>query len=86
MSTGERAIVQSAGALTADPHIRQVVDQEAGNLIIRTPDFAERLIFWSQSKSQANEQQVQQAQGAKGDKVQGQEQPTIKKSSGGGIF
>jgi Protein of unknown function (DUF3035) len=87
MSTGERALVASAGALRADPQIRQIVDQDSGNLIVRTPDFAERLIFWGNLKNSADDQQrLQQAQAGKGDKVQGQEQPTIRKTSGGGIF
>lgn len=89
MSNGERAIVASAGATHADPLIRQVVDQEYANLIDRGDEFANRLVFWGSPKSAgeagldaaAEAQRLKQA-GAL-DQVEGQQKPTIKKSSGG---
>jgi len=46
ISPGEEALLQQAGAEYADPLIRQVVDQDYAGLSDKSPDLADRLIFW----------------------------------------
>ena len=46
MSASEQALVSGAGAETADPLARFVIDDEFGDLAHKDESFAERLMFW----------------------------------------
>jgi Protein of unknown function (DUF3035) len=52
-SPGEQVLLSQAGANSADPLIRQGVDEEYADLIDRNDDFVNRLIFWSKPKPTA---------------------------------
>lgn len=43
-SEGERALISQMGATNADPRIRDVVDDESGDLARKPPSFADRLL------------------------------------------
>ena len=73
MSSGERALVEKAGATQADPLIRQVVDQEYASLVHRGDEFSNRLIFWGQGKPSG------QTSKSAADSVDGQPPVSIKK-------
>lgn len=45
-SPAERALVAKAGGVTADPLIRQVIDDEQGDLAHKTKSFADLVMFW----------------------------------------
>lgn len=45
-STGERLLVQKAGAAQADPLARYVVDDEFGDLAHKDKSFADKVMFW----------------------------------------
>ena len=45
-SVGELALLKQAGAATADPNIRRIVDQENTRLLEADRSFTDRLIFW----------------------------------------
>ena len=77
MSPGERALVAKAGAAHADPLIRQVVDQEFGNLVRRSDEFSNRIIFWDAAQANAGTAGASPSKGA--DQVDGQTVPVIKK-------
>jgi len=48
-SEGERALLNKAGALDADPAIRRTVDRESTLLAEADTDFINRLIFWQET-------------------------------------
>jgi hypothetical protein len=45
-STGEVALLKQAGAASADPNIRQLVNQENSRLLESDRSFTDRLVFW----------------------------------------
>jgi hypothetical protein len=45
-STGELALLKQAGAGTAEPNIRQLVNQENTKLLAADRSFVDKLIFW----------------------------------------
>ena len=45
-SQGERALLVTAGAGTAEPDIRQLVDQETNRINAESEDFIDTLVFW----------------------------------------
>lgn len=45
-STGEAALLQSAGAEGINPDIRKIIDQETAQFIEEDRQFVDRLIFW----------------------------------------
>lgn len=56
MSQGEQLLLAQAGAEYADPMIRAVVDQEYAGLVDKSPDMADRLIFWDHPRPMVNAQ------------------------------
>lgn len=46
VSAGENAFLAEAGAASADPNIRQIVDQESTELLVADQGFVDNLIFW----------------------------------------
>jgi hypothetical protein len=58
MTTGERALLLTAGAQYSDPLIRQVVDQEFANIVDKNDDLTNRLVFWSANPSDSVNSQV----------------------------
>ena len=49
-SPGEDALVTKAGAPTADPLIRYVVDDEFGDLAHKERSWADRILFWRKDR------------------------------------
>lgn len=47
-SDGEKLLVSKAGADTADPLVRYVVDDEFGDIAHKEKSFADRVMFWKQ--------------------------------------
>jgi len=45
-SEGERLLMVKAGANEADPRIKEVIDDEQGDLAHKTPSFANLVMFW----------------------------------------
>src|SRR3546814_15608101 len=45
ISQGETALLSQAGAANADPNIRQIVTQEATDLLVAERSFVDRLLF-----------------------------------------
>jgi len=73
LSSGEQALLQTAGAENPDPNIRKIVDQEATTGAAPSQDLTDKLAFWQSSA-------LQPAAGTA---------PTIKRKSAGmldGIF
>lgn len=52
-SQGENLLVAKAGAETADPLIRYVVDDEFGDIAHKEKSFADRVLFWRKDAPQA---------------------------------
>ena len=52
-SQGEKLFVARAGADSADPLIRYVVDDEFGDLAHKDKSFADRIMFWKSSDKNA---------------------------------
>lgn len=52
-SEGEKLLAAKAGADKADPLIRYVVDDEFGDVAHKEKSFADRVMFWRSSKSDA---------------------------------
>jgi hypothetical protein len=52
-SEGEKLLVAKAGAEKADPLIRYVVDDEAGDLAHKEKSFADRVMFWKDGDAPA---------------------------------
>ncbi len=50
-SQGENLLVQAAGAERADPLARYVVDDEFGDLTYKDQSFADKVLFWKNSKA-----------------------------------
>lgn len=46
VSAGELALLQKAGAMRADPRIRQVIAEEGGGYAVENSLFIEDLLFW----------------------------------------
>jgi hypothetical protein len=46
LSAGEQALLAKAGAIDADPTIRQTVDRETKQELARTTGFVDDLMFW----------------------------------------
>lgn len=53
ISQGEGALLAHAGAGSADPNIRQVVNQEATDLLVAERSFIDRLLFWREPEDPA---------------------------------
>jgi hypothetical protein len=94
-TTGEQALLQSAGAVGIDPKIRQEVNQETSQQIAQSSEFVDRLIFWRKPQEPgtiidpALEQQRLQENAALGKPVTEGETPIIiqrKKALLEGIF
>ena len=51
-SPGERLLVGKAGAATADPLARYVVDDEFGDLAHKDKSFADKVMFWRKGEAQ----------------------------------
>ncbi|MBT4490692.1 MAG: DUF3035 domain-containing protein [Rhodospirillaceae bacterium] len=47
---GELQLLQKAGAASADPNIRQIVNRETSVLAQKDSSFTDRLIFWQQKQ------------------------------------
>ena len=84
-SSGEQALLQTAGASTPDPKIRTVVDQEAAADAAASQDLMDRLAFWRTPEPsgtivdpQAEQQRLQQ-NAALGQPVTTGATPTIKR-------
>ena len=52
-SAGEKALVAKAGAESADPLIRYVVDDEFGDVAHKDRSFADRVMFWRKDRASA---------------------------------
>lgn len=50
-SVGEQVLVTKAGAASADPLIRYVVDDEFGDVAHKEKSFADRVMFWRKDRS-----------------------------------
>ena len=94
-TTGEQALLQSAGAVGIDPKIRQEVNQETSQQVAQSSEFVDRLIFWRKPPEPgtiidpALEQQRLQENAALGKPVTEGETPVIiqrKKALLEGIF
>ncbi len=48
ISTGESAILKRAGALNADPSIRQKVNRESTGIALAEAGFLDKIIFWQE--------------------------------------
>jgi len=52
-STGEQALLQTAGASSPDPNIRKTIDQEASLDSALSQDLTDKLAFWQNSSLHA---------------------------------
>ena len=52
LSSGEQALLQTAGAANPDPSIRKTIDQEAAADATASPDLIDKLAFWQNSAVQ----------------------------------
>jgi hypothetical protein len=84
-SSGEQALLQTAGATTPDPHIRTLVNQEAADETAASEGLLDRLAFWREPEPagtivdpQAEQQRLQQ-NAALGQPVTSGPTPTIKR-------
>ncbi|MGE5564539.1 MAG: DUF3035 domain-containing protein [Parcubacteria group bacterium] len=50
-SVGEQVLVTKAGAASADPLIRYVVDDEFGDVAHKEKSFADKVLFWRKDKA-----------------------------------
>ncbi|HEY2889115.1 MAG TPA: DUF3035 domain-containing protein, partial [Dongiaceae bacterium] len=84
-SSGEQALLQTAGASTPDPNIRTVVDQEASAETDASTSLLDKLIFWRTPDPAGTivdptaEQQRLQQNAALGQPVTTGATPTIKR-------
>lgn len=46
VSPGERLLIQRAGGTDADPMIRQIIDDESGDIAHKSKSFADLVMFW----------------------------------------
>ncbi|MDA1099733.1 MAG: DUF3035 domain-containing protein [Proteobacteria bacterium] len=91
----ELALLRRAGALDADPSIRQIVNRETSVLAEKDSSFTDRLLFWQQKApfgtavdADKESQRLREAAAA-GDAPNTGETPTIKRRKRGlleGIF
>jgi len=84
-SSGEEALLQTAGASSPDPNIRKVVDQEAAADVAASQSLMDKLAFWRTPEPagtvvdpQAEQQRLQQ-NAALGQPVTTGATPTIKR-------
>ncbi|HET8727137.1 MAG TPA: DUF3035 domain-containing protein [Alphaproteobacteria bacterium] len=87
VSRGEDALLAAAGAGAADPNIRQVVNQEATDLLVAEQSFIDRLLFWREPEepgivvdAEAEARRLQ-ANAALGDPITEGEVPVIERRS-----
>jgi hypothetical protein len=84
-TSGEQALLQTAGASKADPHIRTEVDQEASAETAASNSLLDRLIFWRTPEPAGTivdptaEQQRLQQNAALGQPITTGATPTIKR-------
>jgi hypothetical protein len=84
-SSGEQALLQTAGATSADPNIRTVVNQEAAAETAASQSLLDRLVFWREPEPAGTivdptaEQQRLQQNAALGQPVTTGATPTIKR-------
>lgn len=84
-SSGEQALLQTAGATSADPNIRRIVDQEASAETAASQTLLDNLIFWRTPEPAGTivdptaEQQRLQQNAALGQPVTTGATPTIKR-------
>lgn len=52
-SSGEQALLQTAGASSPDPNIRKTIDQEATAGVATSQELMDKLAFWQNSAIQA---------------------------------
>ena len=57
-SKGELALVQAAGALQVDPNIRSILGAENGGWGEKDDSLANRILFWTVSGSQINDEEA----------------------------
>jgi Protein of unknown function (DUF3035) len=94
-SSGETALLQSAGATGIDPKIRDTINQETAALEEQNSTFVDSLIFWQKPAQfgtvvdpQAEQQRIEENQ-ALGKPVTEGDTPTIERKKRGlleGIF
>lgn len=78
-SAGERALVQAAGATTADPNIRDSIDFEAQGIVRRNEGFVDRLLAFRGADEEAGAPLDAEAEARRL-----QEQEAIRRATGGG--
>lgn len=84
-SSGEQALLQTAGATGADPNIRTTVDQEARAETAASQSLLDRLVFWREPEPAGTivdptaEQQRLQQNAALGQPITTGATPTIKR-------
>jgi hypothetical protein len=84
-TSGEQALLQTAGANSADPHIRTVVDQEASAEADASQSLLDKLTFWRTPEPAGSivdptaEQQRLQQNAALGQPITTGATPTIKR-------
>lgn len=91
-SQSELALLARADAITADPNIRNVVDEESAVLAVESESFVNDLLFWKGKElpgtivdAKAESQRLQENQGL-GRPLNEGDTPMIRRESEGGAF